>query len=313
MGAGVLMIEVVFSAALPIGESLVVKKNRISGPRKNGPRVAIVTGIHGNELVGQFVVVDLIRRLSEDLRGLLGMVDIYPALNPLGLSVRSHGVPQFDIDLDRTFPGNPDGNLTEALAAAILDDIAGAAACVIVQSSDEFVQEVSQARIDEGHSQQLAGLATQLNTRLVWVRKTPATLHSSLAHTLNNMDTPALEVKLGSDIHHAESESAWIVEGILRLLNELHVWSGPTIALPTPKLSGEDKVIGLSAEASGLFLPRVECGTTVRRDQTLGLVVDPLEGRVQHELRAPCPGLLFALRTYPMVYPGSLLARILED
>jgi predicted deacylase len=51
----------------------------------------------------------------------------------------------------------------------------------------------------------------------------------------------------------------------------------------------------------------------MRSGQTIGLVVDPLEGAVRQEVKAPCAGLLFALRTYPVVYPGSLIARILED
>jgi predicted deacylase len=49
------MISTVFSAALPMGENLVVQRNRIVGMRKAGPRIALVTGMHGNELVGQYV------------------------------------------------------------------------------------------------------------------------------------------------------------------------------------------------------------------------------------------------------------------
>lgn len=307
------MIGTVFSAALPMGESLVVQRNRIVGMHKVGPRIALVTGMHGNELVGQYVTYELTRRLTKDIRNLTGVVDIYPALNPLGLSVRSHGVPQFDIDLDRTFPGNPDGNLTEALAAAVLADIAGATACIIVQSSDEFVQEISQARIDEKNTRVLARLASLLNLRLVWVQQPTTSLQSTLAHALNMQGTPALVIKMGSDMRQAENESAWFVEGILRLLGELNAWSGPTIALPDPRVSGGADITTMLGEEPGLFLPRTECGATVRRGQTIGLVADPLQGMVRQELKAPCDGLLFALRTYPVVYPGSLIARILED
>lgn len=307
------MIGTVFSAALPMGENLVVQKNRIGGLHKRGPRIAIVTGMHGNELAGQYVTYGLIRRLAEEPLSLLGMVDIYPALNPLGLSIRSHGVPQFDIDLDRTFPGNASGNLTEALAAAILEDIEGAAACIVIQSTDEFVQEVAQARIDDGSTQALMRLTSLLNLRLVWIQRTASSLQSSLAHTLNKRGTPTMVIKMGSDIRQAERESAWVIEGILRLLGELHVWTGSTIALPDPKVSDGTDILTLLGEEPGLFLPRTECGAHVSAGQTIGLVVDPLEGTVKHELKAPRPGLLFALRTYPVVYPGSLLARILED
>ncbi|MDO4796540.1 MAG: M14 family metallopeptidase [Coriobacteriales bacterium] len=306
------MVETVFSAALPIGESLVVRKNRMTGLRSRGPRIAIVTGMHGDELAGQFVAYELIRRLTQSSHNLSGVVDVYPALNPLGISARSHGVPQFDIDLDRTFPGNAGGNLTEALAAAILDDIVGANACIVIRSSDAYIQEVSQARIETGNTGALTKIASLLNVRLVWTREPVAASQSTLAHALNKRRTPTLVVKMGSDIHHAENEGAWIVEGILRLLNQMHAWSGPTMALPNPQVSRGDNVSTLLAEEPGLFLPRSSWGEHIRSGQTIGLVVDPLEGMVRQELKAPCSGLLFALRAYPVVYPGSLLARILE-
>ena len=306
------MIKTVYSAALPVGEKLVVQKNRLLGLRRVGPRVAVVTGMHGDGLAGQFVAYELIRRLSESPEKLRGMVDVYPALNPLGLSARTHGVPQFDIDLDRTFPGDAGGNLTDALAAAVFEDVLGAAACVIIQSADSFVQEVSQARIDEDDSDSLMRLAMQLNVRLIWERESAPTLRSTLAHALNEQGTPAIVVRLGPTARQAENEAVWIVEGILRLLRELRSWLGSTIDLPAPMVSGGDDVVTLLAGESGLFLPRTECGVRVQRGQVLGLVVDSLEGVVKSELKAPSTGLLFSLRAYPVVYPGSLLARILE-
>ena len=42
------MKQTIFTAMLPIGESLVVQKNRISGIRSDGPRVAVVTGMYGD-------------------------------------------------------------------------------------------------------------------------------------------------------------------------------------------------------------------------------------------------------------------------
>ena len=296
-----------------MGENLVIRKNRIVGARKAGPRMVVVTGMHGDELAGLYVAYELARRLREHPGSLTGVVDIYPELNPLGLSSREHGVPQFDIDLDRTFPGNEDGNLTEALAAAVVADIVGATVCLVVQSCDGFVQEISQARIDRGDSPALARMATLLNVGLVWEREPTGALASTLAHVLNGLGTPTLTLRLGSTVLTAESDASWIVEGILRLFNELHAWSGPTIALPYPKVSDGADVTTLLSEEPGLFLPRVECGSNVRKDQSIGVVVDALEGVVRHEVIAPCSGLLFSLRTYPTVYPGSLIGRILRE
>lgn len=307
------MIQTVFTAALPVGERLVIQKNRIVGAQGAGPRAAIVTGVSGDELEGQFVAFDLARRLNERLSDLAGTVDIYPALNPLGISAHTHGMPSFDIDLDHTFPGNPQGSLNEALSAAVFNDIRDANVCVIVRSSSSQMKEVTQIRIDEENPDKLLKLAKQLNVRLVWVRTPTPEIDSTLAHTLNCQHTPTIVVETALGMRVLEDVGTWLVEGILRLLNHLGAWKGPVFVFPDPRISNGGNVVSEYAEVPGLFLPRVAHDSKVRRNQMIGRVVDPLEGTVKQEVCSPCNGLLFSLRAYPIVHPGSLLARVLEE
>ena len=51
----------------------------------------------------------------------------------------------------------------------------------------------------------------------------------------------------------------------------------------------------------------------VKKGEKLGEIIDPLEGIIKERLLSPCDGLLFTIREYPVVYEGSLLARILEN
>ena len=82
------MIETVASIELPADETLRIRKNRIEPKRLTGneKRISIVTGIHGDELEGQYVCFELARRIGLQQEKLTGIVDIYPALNPLGYS-----------------------------------------------------------------------------------------------------------------------------------------------------------------------------------------------------------------------------------
>ena len=306
------MIQTVFSAALPVGESLVVRKNRIGEHMRSGPRIAVITGMHGDELEGQYVAFELARRLTERPADLHGMVDIYPAVNPLGLSSHERGVPQFDIDLDRTFPGDKNGSLTEVLADALVRDLEGTSVCIDIHSSSIYTQELTQIRIDEHNARPLVRLAALLNARLVWTRKPVAARESTLSHTLNERGIPTLVVDMGAGMRLDEEAGSWLVEGILRLLEHLHAWTGPTIALPNPLVSNGSNVCTLRCESPGIFLPSALHGNRVQKGSLVGSVCDPLSGTVRQQIVAPCTGLLFTLRTYPVVYPGSLLARILE-
>ena len=115
------MVEIVTSVGLPIDEKLMIKKNRIVpegvSDLSSLKRISVVTGIHGDELEGQYVCYELQRRMQEQMQCLAGIVDIYPAMNPLGIDSITRGIPAFDLDMNRLFPGNIDGNMTEYLAA----------------------------------------------------------------------------------------------------------------------------------------------------------------------------------------------------
>ena len=114
------MVEIVTMVGLPIDEKLMIKKNRIApagADPKGLKRISVVTGIHGDELEGQYVCYELQRRISLEKDKLTGIVDIYPAMNPLGIDSITRGIPAFDLDMNRIFPGNIDGNMTEYIAA----------------------------------------------------------------------------------------------------------------------------------------------------------------------------------------------------
>ena len=67
------MVEIITSVGLPVDEKLMIKKNRIGSGQK---RISIVTGIHGDELEGQYVCYELQQRIEQDKDKLKGIVDI---------------------------------------------------------------------------------------------------------------------------------------------------------------------------------------------------------------------------------------------
>ena len=89
------MIKTVAEVALPVDEVLRIKKRRILPDSSESvpKRISIVTGIHGDELEGQYVCFELARQIEENKKCLKGIVDIYPAMNPLGIDSVTRGIP----------------------------------------------------------------------------------------------------------------------------------------------------------------------------------------------------------------------------
>ncbi len=319
------MIETVFSVELPVREHLRVQKNRIIGTQlaqeaatnphalDDAPRLAIVTGIHGDELEGQYVAFHLARTLQANLDKLHGIVDIYPAINPLGINAIERSVPGFDLDLNRIFPGDNHGPLTEALAAAVMDDIEGAVACVDIHASNIFLREMPQVRINRDTAEALLPLAPLLNVDFVWVHASATVLQSTLAYSLNARNTPTLVVETGVGMRITPEEDRKLAQGLLRLAAHFGLWSGSFEVHGTPVISGDKSVEFLNAEAAGIFLAKARHGLRIGEGEIIGEIVDPLQGVVLQEVVCPASGLLFTLREYPVVYPGSLLARVLKE
>ncbi len=311
------MVEIVTSVGLPIDEKLMIKKNRIMpscGDDKDMKRISVVTGIHGDELEGQYVCYELQRRISEQKDKLSGIVDVYPAMNPLGIDSITRGIPAFDLDMNRLFPGNKDGNMTEYLAAGIMEDVEGSDCVVDIHASNIYLTEIPQIRINELHADTLVPLAKNANVDFIWVHGASTVLEATFAHSLNSVGTPVLVVEMGVGMRLTKEYGDQMVDGIFKLMKELGIWTGEVAEVKKPMISMDpDDVSYLNATASGLFVPEVKHGARLAEGDLIGKIVDPLCGEVLDEVRAPQAGLLFTIRDYPIVDEGSLMGRILKE
>lgn len=310
------MVEEVSSVGLPVDEVLTIKKNRIlpDNPDDNMKRISIVTGIHGDELEGQYVCFELQRRISMQRQFLTGIVDIYPAMNPLGIDSITRGIPAFDLDMNRIFPGNIDGNMTEYIAAQIINDVAGSDCVFDIHASNIYLTEIPQIRINELNKDELVPLAKQANVDFIWVHGANTVLESTLAYSLNSIGTPTLVVEMGVGMRITKEYGDQLIDGIFNVMKNMGIWQGDVSGVRTPVISDKpDDVSYLNASVGGVFIPVVSHGVRLSEGDMIGRIVDPLCGEVLDEVKAPVDGVLFTIRDYPVVDEGSLMGRMLKE
>lgn len=309
------MITTVASLALPVDEKLNIRKNRIEPAEGFGgkKRISIVTGIHGDELEGQYVCFELIRRIRAQEEMLCGIVDIYPAMNPLGIDSITRGIPAFDLDMNRLFPGDLEGNMTEYLASRIVQDLAGSEVVFDIHASNIYLTEIPQIRVNALHEETLVPMAAQSNVDFVWVHGASTVLESTLAYSLNSIGTPTLVVEMGVGMRITRAYGDQLVDGIFNLMGNLGIWKGGTLPVRKPIISrNPDDVAYLNATAGGLFVPEVRHWEQLKKGDLVGRIIDPLSGEVRDEITAPVDGILFTIREYPIVDEGSLVGRLLR-
>ena len=307
------MLQNVTTLEMPIDEQFRIKKNHFRGG-KGRKRFCIVTGTHGDELEGQYVIFLIAQMIRQHPECLNGSVDIYPALNPLGIDSIQRGVPAFDLDMNRIFPGNPKGSMVEKVTHDIYNDLKGADMVIDIHSSNMFLREIPQVRISEQTADLLVPFAQLLNIDLIWVHQAATVLESTLAHSLNAAGTPVLvaEMGVGMRINHSLCQQLFL--GIVNLMHHMGIWTeavDPSL-LRDPIISRGDSVDFLNATTSGIFVTEMHNGRSsiVEPGQVIGQIISPLTGEVLQEVRVPHRGILFTIRAYPVIYEGSLLARI---
>lgn len=242
---------------------------------------------------------------------LKGIVDIYPALNPLGIDSITRGIPMFDLDMNRIFPGTEEGPMMETLVKRLMDDFEDADMCVDIHASNIFLMELPQVRVNEETENLLVPYAKKLNVDFVWVHSAATVLESTLAYSLNKIGVPTLVVEMGVGMRITKTYGYQLVEGILNVMKEMGIWEGPVGEVREPIVSSDRAVGYLNADMAGIFVPKIEIGDQVKKGDILGEILNPLSGNVEQVVEAPIDGMVFTRREYPVVYSGSLLGRIL--
>ena len=307
------MLETVASCALTVGETVTIRKNRLAPKDVSDDmkRIAIVTGVHGDELEGQYVCYELIRRLTRGVADLAGIVDVYPALNPLGIDAVTRQIPMYDLDMNRIFPGGEGGTPWEHMAKQVIEDIAGADICIDLHSSDIFLREIPQVRLSSDFAPKLMPYAKLLNADFIWVGNSSSARPSSLSYTLNSMGTPCLVVEMGAGMRITKEYGDQLLDGIFALMAKLGIWTGRVKGVSNPMVSTDGEVAVIHCSKSGIFMPAITNWIGIVEGDHIGDILNVFTGDIEEEIFSPVSGTVFTMREYPVVEDGSLIARIL--
>jgi uncharacterized protein len=286
------------------------------GKKEAPPRVALVAGLHGNELNGIWVLA----RLADFLKGveegrypgkaLKKRVIVIPAVNILGLNTRERLWPFDKTDINRMFPGYDQGETTQRIAEAVLRVTHPAFYRLDLHSSNVDFEELPQIRL-YGPTESERSTARLFGLPAVIERPVSPIFTSTLAHAWRQNGGENFVIQAGQagllQTHHCEH----LFGALLRFLSRTGILEGVDF-------SEEEDVhcfdfrqgFRLFSEQAGFFVSKEEVGRWVQAGQLMGYVYDGFEGRVRTEIRAPVGGLLTGLRRQPLLFEGDLIARI---
>ncbi len=271
--------------------------------RRDGPRLFISAAIHGDELNG----IEIIRRLltTPQVRHLNGTLVAVPMVNIHGVIQHSRYLPDRR-DLNRVFPGSPNGSLAGRLAHLFIEKI--------VRHCTHGIDLHTGAIHRSNLPQVRANLDDPATEALARVFGTPVMINAalrdgSLREVAAELGITMLLYEAGEGLRFDELSIRAGVRGILQVMREL----GMLPRSSRPRHRVEPFVARSSswtrAPESGIMRTRKALGALVKKDEPLALIADPF-GENETPVLAHQDGIVIGRTNLPLVNAGDALFHI---
>jgi N-alpha-acetyl-L-2,4-diaminobutyrate deacetylase len=290
--------------------------------RGDGLTVLLMAGNHGDEYPGQIAIMKLMRGL--DLDRITGRLIMIPALNVPAARTATRLSPIDGTNLNRCFPGDPHGNLSQMLADylttvlfpladAVIDLHTGGRGvyfypCAHMHLVDDLQQRRKMARAALAYQTDLAFLYADVAGR------------GLLPVEAERQGKVVVTTEMGggevvpADVHRLSQD------GLINVLIHLGVVEGREKTRadrglpPTRWVQSLDESDYQFAEESGLYESLVDVGAPVEAGQTLGLIhFLECPNREPVTVKANTAGILIAHRGPTATAQGDLVTCLAHD
>lgn len=276
-----------------------------------GPVVWLTACGHGDEVCGIVIVQELFRGLRRRL--LRGAIHAFPLMNPMGFETGSRGVGLSKEDLNRSFPGDPDGSLGKRLAALIFSRIMDTGPDLVLDLHNDWRQSVPYALIDRPDSRFDAtayGRARDFlrRTGFIAIADDEALPHS-LSHNLLRHGVPALTLELGESYVVNEANVRYGLKAIGNILAGLEMTPPPEAPFryPAPDGARDDAPLAYSdkpySSKSGIVRFLAKSGDRIATGQPFAHIYNAF-GKRQETLRARADAIVLGHCDWSVVFPG---------
>lgn len=276
----------------------------VSRAQEDGPVLALMAGMHGDEING----MEIVRRILDS--GLhhprRGTVVCMPIINVYGFLNFSREVPDGK-DINRSFPGSKHGSLASRVAHYLMKDV--------IPAIDYGIDFHTGGAMRTNYPQVRAMLNNERNLELAQAFHAPFTLDApfrpnSLRKEASKKGKNIIVYEGGESLRFDQQAIEEGVAGTLRLMKHLNMID----EAPAPKET--NRIIWHSswvrARYAGLFQSNVTCGQLIQKGDWIGTITDPF-GEFKEKVLAPEMAYVIGLNNIPVINAGDALMHLGMD
>lgn len=276
---------------------------------KPGPVLALIAGNHGTEYVP---VITLQRILKEiDPHKLSGSIIMVHIANITSFKQRSiYRNPVDGKNLNRVYPGNKAGTLTERIADVITREIMNQSNYLIDLHGGELNENIEKFCSfefkcqDQSICEKIKLLALSFGG---YLEPDPFNYPDSVKYSLCHLTAirrgiPAIYVEAGGNGDTDTRNVLYMERGIRNVLKGLKMIKGDITAVNPPVYLVNEQVI--TSTVDGLLYSDIKCGQTIEKGTLLGYVTDYLGNRLT-DFYSPISGIVLMSYVTPVVNTGE--------
>ncbi|MEY3089963.1 MAG: hypothetical protein RL113_279 [Pseudomonadota bacterium] len=303
--------ELLFSFASPSRDDLNVYGFRFGKP--GGDRIAIISGLNGEEVAGVFAASQLVRYLEISLQHNPDFVQseilIIPAVNHFGLNMGHRYWPLDNVDINAMFPGYEKGETTQRIAHRLFEHLKDMTYGIIIEDRKDKATCIPYVKLIESGLEDVEG-AKKFGLPFVHLKRYNPVDSGSLQYNLEVWETKAYSIVLGNQNKILKEDVQNALDGIIRFLSSVKAIQNTPYGGYQSEVVDRNDIFVIKAKHAGIFKSSVNPGDKVQTDQVLGFIFDPLDGTVRDKLVAEESGVLTCMYNYPLIYEQTILFRI---
>ena len=312
------MKEKILSLPSPFGGNLEIYKN-IWG--NSTEPLSIVSGLQGDHLNGLFLNSRLTQFLDTIVEGidphykLTGQVQTFPLVNANALQSGSRLWSLDGMDMNLAFPGNPEGETSEAIASTILEHTKDSFWGLILTSAQPHYEDAPHVQIHKSNSR-TKKICQDLQMEIGRKQTMSSIQKVSLYHQWQEQEISSVLISAGSPRTINPKQCEILFHGIVNFMKVEGILKdnrhNKTINKTKTRIYKSDEEISVQTSAAGMFLKEVKVGNQLEKGQKIGEVLDLYSGKRLEVITSPEDGFLITLRQYPIVYEKEPIAIILS-
>lgn len=296
---------------LPSGQPIDIPVIMVRGGSGDGPTLYVQAACHGSEVNG----IEVIRRFLQEIEPseLSGTIIAVPVANVPAFTHRQRHTPWENEDMNRVWPGKPDGSLSERMAHALFEGYIRQADAV-VDLHTGYPGMVSHTVYMEGreHSEALArafGMEVLMQEEVSgeWEQRR---FQGKLRNACDEAGIPAITPELGGWGSFEEESIRLGVKGLWNVLRHLGIAEGEPEIPATQTTIAQAHLTRAVSPGAGLFKAAVKPGDMVELGETLGTVYGIHRLIDEADVRSPVAGMVLALDPHPTVHTGEMVAML---